>query len=60
VAEDGIEIREDLWPLVLIRYGKKTTPEDWEEMFATFARIHRRRERFFTINESLLASAKIR
>jgi hypothetical protein len=48
----AIEVDEELWPLVTIRYHGPRSEADWEAMFATYARMHARRERFVTINDT--------
>jgi hypothetical protein len=52
VAQGRIDVSEGLWPLVVIRYPGETDPSDWEAMFAAIARIHRKKERFYTLHDA--------
>src|SRR5262245_41701983 len=45
-----------MWPLVIIRYNGPRTEADWRAMFAAYERIHARRERFLTINDTTNSS----
>jgi hypothetical protein len=51
VSKPAIDVDAALWPLVVIRYDGKTTPADWERMFAIYRELHRRGERFYTLND---------
>jgi hypothetical protein len=52
MAKPGIEVDDTMWPLVVIRYNGPRTDADWHAMFAAYDRIHARRERFATINDT--------
>jgi hypothetical protein len=52
MGKPAIEVDDTMWPLVVIRYNGPRTEADWHAMFAAYDRMHTRRERFATINDT--------
>jgi hypothetical protein len=49
VGNEGVEVREDLWPILFIRLRGRVHEDQWIEIFHAYSRLYARRERYCSV-----------